>query len=220
MKRYVTVHHGFDLKHLPARTRETDYASTKNISIEQWQQIVALIRKEGLEVIQLGIVEEEKIAGVTHCLNGQTSFEETGLLIKHSLCHVDTEGGLVHLANAVHGRSVVLFGPTPVEFFGYRQNINLEPAGCKACWFVTQTWLIQCARHTDGPECMRGHSPSSVADAAKTIIAEAESPSALPHTHDLPVCLAIFHHPSETERVFVHRVSQTLLTSQASAYMN
>ena len=38
-KRYVTVHHGFDLKHLPARTRETDYASTKNISIEQWQQM-------------------------------------------------------------------------------------------------------------------------------------------------------------------------------------
>ena len=29
-------------------------------------------------------------------------FEETGLLIKHGLCHIDTEGGLVHLANAVH----------------------------------------------------------------------------------------------------------------------
>ena len=132
--------------------------------------------KEGVDVIQLGIAEEEKIEGVTHYLNGQTSLEETGLLIKHGLCHIDTEGGLVHLANAVHTRCVVLFGPTPVEFFGYPQNINLEPSGCKACWFVTQNWLIECPRHTSGPECMSGHSAASVADAANRIIAESEKP--------------------------------------------
>ena len=177
-KPYVTVHHGFDLKFLPAKTRETDYKSTKNISLEQWRQIVSLLRKEGVEVIQLGIVEEEKIEGVTHYLNGQTSLDETGLLIKHGLCHIDTEGGLVHLAHAVHARCVVLFGPTPAGFFGYPQNINLEPSGCKACWFVTKTWLIECPRHTSGPECMSGHSATSVADAAKRIIAEAEEPSA------------------------------------------
>ncbi len=175
---YVTVHHGFDSTFLPTRTRKTEYGSTKNISMQQWCQIVSLILEEGVEVIQLGVVEEEKIEGVTHCLNGQTSFEETGLLIKHGLCHIDTEGGLVHLANAVHGRCVVLFGPTPVEFFGYPQNINLEPSGCKACWFVTQNWLIECPRHTDGPECMSGHSATSVADAAKRIITESENLSA------------------------------------------
>jgi SAM-dependent methyltransferase len=99
-------------------------------------------------------------------------------LIKHGLCHIDTEGGLVHLANAVHSRCVVLFGPTPVEFFGYPQNINLEPAGCKACWFVTRNWLIECPRHTSGPECMRGHSAASVAEAAHSIIAQSETFSA------------------------------------------
>jgi ubiquinone/menaquinone biosynthesis C-methylase UbiE len=177
-KSYVTVHHGFDTKLLPARTRKTEYSSTKNLSMRQWAEIVSLLQKEGVEVIQLGVLEEEKIAGVTHCLNGQTSFEEAALLIKHSLCHIDTEGGLVHLAHAVHAPCVVLFGPTPVEFFGYPQNINLEPSGCKACWFVTQTWLIECPRHTSGPECMSGHSPSSVADAAKRIIAESENASA------------------------------------------
>ena len=177
-KRYVTVHHGFDSTFLPAKTRKTDYSSTKNISMQQWRRIVSLIREEGFEVIQLGVVGEERIDGVTHCLNGQTSFEETGLLIKHSLCHIDTEGGLVHLANAVHGRCVVLFGPTPVEFFGYPQNINLEPSGCKACWFVTQNWLIECPRHTDGPECMSGHSATIVAGAAKKIIEESENVSA------------------------------------------
>jgi SAM-dependent methyltransferase len=177
-KRYVTVHHGFDLHFLPARTRNTDYGSTKNISMQQWRQIVSLIRKEGIDVIQLGVVEEEQIEGVTHYLNGQTSLEETGLLIKHGLSHIDTEGGLVHLANAVHARCVVLFGPTPVEFFGYPQNINLEPLGCKACWFATQNWLIECPRRTSGPECMKEHSAATAADAANKIIAQSESLSA------------------------------------------
>jgi Glycosyltransferase family 9 (heptosyltransferase) len=177
-KRYVTVHHGFDVNSLPAKTRVTDYRSTKNISLLQWRQIVSLIRKQGVEIIQLGTIDEEKIEGVTHYLNGQTSLEETGLLIKHGLCHIDTEGGLVHLANAVHRRCVVLFGPTPVEFFGYPENINLEPSGCKACWFATQTWHIECPRHTSGPECMAEHSAASVADAANRIVAESENLSA------------------------------------------
>ena len=116
-KPYVTVHHGFDLLFLPAKTRTTDYGSTKNISIQQWHKIVSLIRAEGIDVIQLGMAEEEKIEGVTHYLNGQTSLEETGLLIKHGLCHIDTEGGLVHLANAVHTRCVVLFGPHAGRIF-------------------------------------------------------------------------------------------------------
>jgi len=192
-KPYVTVHHGFDLLFLPPRTRNTDYSSTKNISVQQWSQIVSLIRKQGIDVIQLGIAEEEKIEGVSHYLNGQTSIEETGLLIKHSLCHIDTEGGLVHLANAVHTRCVVLFGPTPVEFFGYPQNINLEPLGCKACWFATQNWLIECPRHTSGPECMTEHSAASVAAAANKIIAESENLSAklvLAETQSSPTPLA------------------------------
>jgi ADP-heptose:LPS heptosyltransferase/SAM-dependent methyltransferase len=195
-KPYVTVHHGFhgfNPNFLPARTRMTDYTSTKNISMQQWRQIVSLIRKQGVEVIQLGVVEEEKIEGVTHHLNGQTSLEETSLLIKYSLCHIDTEGGLVHLANAVHGRCVVLFGPTPVELFGYPDNINLEPSDCKACWFSTHTWVIECPRHTSGPECMSGHTATKVVEAANRIIAESHGFSAKlieAETPSFPISLA------------------------------
>ena len=175
VKPYVTVHHGFDLNDLPPKTRETDYNSTKNISMKQWREIVTLIRKGRFRDSAIGhTVEEEKIEGVTHYLNGLTTLEETSLLLKHGLCHIDTEGGLVHLANAVHARCVVLFGPTPAAFFGYPQNINLEPSGCKGCWFATRTWVIECPRHTTGPECMREHSAEVVAHAAKRIIADAE----------------------------------------------
>jgi len=101
--------------------------------MQQWREIVSLIRKKGFEIIQLGIVAEEKIDGVTRCLNGQTSLEETSLLIKFGLCHIDTEGGLVHLANAVHTRCVVLFGPTPAAFFGHLPRlIGKAKSSCQA----------------------------------------------------------------------------------------
>jgi ADP-heptose:LPS heptosyltransferase len=169
---YITVHNGFDTNYRVTPRRKTNYASTKNISGAQWQEIVLTLRRADIQIIQLGVVEESEIPGVNYYLNGQTSLSETALLLKHAICHIDTEGGLVHLARAVHGRSVVLFGPTPAEVFGYPQNINLEPPDCKGCWFVTSHWLVECPRHTSGPQCMRGHSAERVVDAVNTIMSE------------------------------------------------
>ena len=145
-KSYVTVHHGFDSSVILTTATKKDYVSTKTISLKKWEEIVASIKLLGVRVVQLGIAQEPKIAGVDIYLNGQSSVGETAMVLKHGLCHVDTEGGLVHLNRAVNGRSVVMFGPTPVELFGYPQNINLEPTGCKACFWVTPTWLFECPR--------------------------------------------------------------------------
>ena len=177
-KSYITVHNGFDRNNIGARRRKTNYASTKNISVAQWRDIVLKLRRANIQIIQLGVVEENEIPGVSYYLNGQTSLSETALLLKHAICHIDTEGGLVHLARAVHARSVVLFGPTPAEVFGYPQNINLEPPDCKGCWFVTSHWPAECPRHTNGPQCMRGHSTERVAQAVNTIMSEDVMPAA------------------------------------------
>jgi hypothetical protein len=171
--------------------------------------IIYLLIKEGVDVVQLGAIEEQKIEVVTYYFNGLTSLEETGLLLKHGLCYIDTEGGLVHLANAVHARCVVLFGPTPASFFAYSQNINLEPSGCKACWFATETWMIECPRHTSGPECMKEHSPSQVVDAAKRIIAETE-------THTAKLIAAEERRPAPTFFAETLAKIQTLLDRDAA----
>jgi ADP-heptose:LPS heptosyltransferase len=168
-KSYVTVHHGFDPSVILTTSTKTDYESTKTISVKKWKEVVEAIKLLGLRVVQLGITQEPEIPGVDVYLNGQSSVAETAMVLKHGLCHVDTEGGLVHLNRAVNGRSVVMFGPTPVELFGYPHNVNLEPRGCKACFWVTPTWLFECPRLTSGPKCMEEHSPSHVARAVKSI---------------------------------------------------
>jgi len=169
---YVTIHHGFDVRKLPAKTKKTDYNSTKNLTSEKWIKIVAAIRSYGIKVIQLGNSNEEIVEGVDYSLNGSTTLNQTAMVLKNALCHLDTEGGLVHLNRAVHGNSVVMFGPTPVKTFGYPQNINLAPSSCKECFWTTQTWVLECPRETSGPECMSVYEPERVAATVAATIAK------------------------------------------------
>jgi hypothetical protein len=176
-RKYITIHHGFDLRNLPNKEIITDYTSTKNISKIKWKEIVKNLKDTGFYIIQLGVEEEEEIEGVDLCLNGLTTLDETALLLKYSSCHIDTEGGLVHLNRAVHGKSVVMFGPTPVEIFGYTQNSNIEPRGCKGCFWTTDSWLVECPLKTSGPECMESHDPFKIANEVKKILSSAKKTS-------------------------------------------
>jgi ADP-heptose:LPS heptosyltransferase len=169
---YVTIHNGFDTGALPSTTLKNDYATTKNISIKKWAKIVAALNTLGVDVVQLGVAAEKAVPGVTHCFNGLTTMAETAAIQKGALCHIDTEGGLVHLAHAVHTRSVVLFGPTSPGVFGYDSNINLEPTRCGGCAYTTDNWVVQCPRFTEGPDCMDEHAPQDVVEAVKRIVEE------------------------------------------------
>jgi ADP-heptose:LPS heptosyltransferase/lipopolysaccharide biosynthesis glycosyltransferase len=168
---YITIHHGFDVKKLPSRTRETDYNSTKNLTTQKWIAIVNSLKAYGLKIVQLGSANEEAILGVDHNLTGSTTLAQTAMLLKNALCHLDTEGGLVHLNRAVHGTSVVMFGPTPISTFGYPQNVNLAPSACKECFWTTETWVLECPRETSGPECMAVYQPERVAATVAATVA-------------------------------------------------
>ena len=71
------------------------------------------------------------------------------------------------MAHALHTKSIVLFGPTPLSYFALDKNINLAPAKCGDCWWSTQGWLSSCPRGLETPECMDSISPARVADAAE-----------------------------------------------------
>jgi len=158
-QKYVTVHNGSDI------ARQTKCYPTKH-----WNEVVAGLKKQGYEVIQLGKEYEEPIEG-TKNLCGVTSLFETSALIDNADFHIDAEGGLVHIARAVRTRSIVIFGPTPVVCFGYSCNINIEPdIRCKGCWWTTDYWWRDCPKgHQSPPPCMADTLPKQVLDAVKTI---------------------------------------------------
>jgi ADP-heptose:LPS heptosyltransferase len=150
---YITVHHGCDTNHYTRKLASGQ--QTKNWQPERWEAVIAhLTRTTSLKVVQLGTKDERPLQGAIHYFQGRTNVREAALLLKHARFHMDSEGGLVHLARAVHTPSLVLFGPTPTDFFGYSQNVNYKAGNCHDCWWSTRTWFAECPRGTDPPECM------------------------------------------------------------------
>ena len=166
-KQYLTIHNGFD----PAFVI-TAAAATK--CYHHFDEVVALLKAEHTEVmiVQLGVSSSIPISGVDINLIDKTTIEEAAGIIKHALLHIDGEGGLVHIARCLGVRSCVVFGPTPVEYFGYPENLNLHPPECGGCWWINETWMDQCPRGFDIPRCMESHLPTTIASAISCALRE------------------------------------------------
>jgi hypothetical protein len=82
--------------------------------------------------------------------------------LQHAARHIDNEGGLVHLARCFGTRSTVVFGPTPIDYFGYEENQNIPPSAYGGCWFITESWMSHCPRGFATPICTE-QEPATIA---------------------------------------------------------
>ena len=83
--------------------------------------------------MQLGGSKSQAFDFADVCLVGKTAVKDLPYVLDGALAHVDGESGMVQLANLTRTRSVVLFGPTSVEYFGYAQNVNITSPKCQNC---------------------------------------------------------------------------------------
>jgi len=155
---YLTVHDGFDA------SQAAPGSATKCWPLEHWNELVRRLKAQlpELRIVQLGAASSRPIAGVDLCLVNETTLAEAAWLIKGALLHVDTESGLVHLARTLATRSVVLFGPTDRDYYGYPENLNLSAGECGNCWWSTPDWLRNCPRGLEEPACMAAIPPDQV----------------------------------------------------------
>lgn len=154
--KYITIHQGFETnqKHIVGR-------STKNWTRSKWELFVREFKKKhpDIKVVQLGAVTGQDIGGVDHNFRNKLSLKESFLFLSHSLCHVDGDSGLVHAANVFEVPSVVMFGSTPADFFGYENNTNITSNGCiegGGCWWLREDWLKRCVLGVGSVPCMDG----------------------------------------------------------------
>jgi hypothetical protein len=158
-KKYITFQNGCD----------SIYKShVKMWPNENFERLITLLKKEypELPLVQLGTKgNSQDMKNIDRNLLGKTSLEQVKVLLKNSLLHIDIEGGLVHMRHALKGGpSVVLFGPTPVSFFSYSENIAVKGTGCHhdGCWLLTGNWQTKCVRGYDEPPCMTSITPEMV----------------------------------------------------------
>ncbi len=121
---------------------------TKLWSLENYRNLVEKIKNHfpDYQIIEVGTGKGERIGNTHLNLAGKTSLSEIKVLMKYARLHIDIEGGLTHLRHLVQGgKSVVLFGPTSPEVYGYSENINICSKACPIhCEFYFMNWQKGC----------------------------------------------------------------------------
>lgn len=162
--------------------RGVDTNQTKD-SIKLWPFIyynllIKMLKSKypDIVLVQLGSSRDrcESFQGIDLDLVGKTNLEQVKVLLKHALVHIDNEGGMVHLRHALGGgKSVVLFGPTSSEFFGYSENENVVGDGCATwCEWAMRDWQKSCLRGYRNAPCMVSITPERVMQSVEKIVEE------------------------------------------------
>lgn len=160
LEKYITVNYeaGISLS-------EGHRLLPKQWPAEYFSEFVRLFaeRYPEIKIVQLGACGTTRLPNVDKYFFGE-NLELVKYVLKAAVMHIDIEGGLVHLATQLGTKCAVLFGPTPVSFFGYPQNINIVSPQCSGCHGLYED-LNHCAKEQAEPECMRTITPETVMEA-------------------------------------------------------
>ena len=139
--------------------------------IKEWParyyvEFISLLKSKmpEIEVVQTGGNDVVKLENADRYLLGE-NLELMKYVFKNSLLHVDCEGGPVHLASQLGTKCVVLFGVTDVNYYGYKQNINIVSEVCSPCLFVWENDKT-CLLKSEEPLCMLSITPQKIFDVA------------------------------------------------------
>ncbi len=162
-KKYITIHDGTN-----TNTDLHGRAATRCWPRAHWEQFGRLFKQQfpDIQIVQLGASNSVPFDFADVCLVGKTQVADLPYILEGALLHVDGESGMTQLANLTSTRAVVMFGPTPVKYFGYERNINLRAGKCRECMCIVPDWMSKCALFETN-RCMHAITPQKVLEAVK-----------------------------------------------------
>lgn len=137
------------------------FGDLRSWPLERWQALVTRLGEKYPDrvILQIGLDDAPLLDGVID-LRGRTTFREAALLISQAALFIGTESGLMHAANAVGARAVIIWGGVTLpEFAGYpdRHRVLCSYVDCAPCG--------QFGWCDNDHVCMRSISVDSVFDA-------------------------------------------------------
>lgn len=170
-KKYILIHRGWDS------------SGGNNFHVKAWSlkscfDLIPQIKQNypDYKIILIGASRQQLPLSDNNAdidLIGKTSIEQVKVLLKYATVLIDNEGGMVHLRHAVHGGpSIVLFGATSPDLFGYSENINLTSNVCKHwCEWINNDWTSYCLKSRKKEAlCMEAITTKDVINALRKII--------------------------------------------------
>ena len=141
---YIIVNNGVDTWHKGLK-------QTKSWEHAEWERLVKMLN---YPVIQTGTEFDERIDGAID-LRQSTTIQQLLTLLKNAQAIICTEGGLMHLGNAVGNKNVfVMRGPTAGHLFSYPTQINIDSTVCSTCYWDIGEWYRECPKGLDNL-CMK-----------------------------------------------------------------
>ena len=134
--------------------------STKLWPEESYNELTALIREHypDVRIVAIGAppTHGDILSGMDVDLRGKTTFEEMLELVQKSKLHISGEGLSVHIRHILSRKpSIVIFGSTSSEFYGYDENINIaRPCSNGPCEWTNEDWSVKCCISEDVPPCL------------------------------------------------------------------
>jgi len=99
---------------------------------DRWAKVVSYVNAQGYKVLQIGSQHEPCIPGAVNLLG--TTMRQAFALIKHAAFFMGIDSVFNHATNATALPSVILFGPTTPQVYGYPHNINIyKKLPCQPC---------------------------------------------------------------------------------------
>jgi hypothetical protein len=143
---------------------------SKSWPLEYFEKLTGMIHSDipGMIVVQVGALGVKKIEGADQRIIGE-KFENLAIVLKNSRLHIDIDGGLVHIASQLGTKCAVMFGPTPMRFYGYENNINISAGKCECCFGLYKN-MYECAKGMNKPECMYDIKPEMVMDKIRDVL--------------------------------------------------
>ncbi len=106
-------------------------SENKNWRVENWSELVKSTPE--YTFIQLGSAKEPLVEG-TIDLRGKTTTRESMALVKYALGFAGIDSFMAHVTNAFDVPGIVLFGPSVIEVWGHKNNLNIRKnLPCSPC---------------------------------------------------------------------------------------
>lgn len=163
-KRYITINRGCE-------GSSGKFECTKMWPLINYNEYVQKLKEKMPDYIFVQVGDSDKkckkIKNIDINLLGKTSLEEIKIVLQNAELHIDNEGGLVHMRHFLGAKpSIVLFGPTSLDFYGYPENLNIKNSSCNhSCEWLNNQWLNYCIKnHSVSSVCMNELTVSYVFD--------------------------------------------------------
>ena len=166
-KKYITIHDGTN-----TNTDLHGRQATRCWPRVHWERFGQLFKQKFPDIllVQLGAGNSAAFGFADICLVGKTAVPDLPYILQGALLHIDGESGMTHLAHLLQTRSIVMFGPSPLEYLAYDGNINLRAGGCRNCMCIYADWMSRCPLF-DTNRCLHAIKPEKVLEETEKLLA-------------------------------------------------